>query len=42
MVFNAVFNVSFTVKPVLGTTCIKQSTTLSDHVSDTTPLQKST
>ena len=31
-----------TVKPVLKTTCIKQSTALRDHYSDTTPLLKST
>ena len=31
-----------TVKPVLETTCIKQSTALRDHCSSTTTLLKST
>ena len=31
-----------TVKPVLETTCIKQSTALRDHCSDKTPLLIST
>ena len=33
---------SYTVKPVLGTNYIKQSTTLSNRCPDTTPLLKST
>ena len=32
----------YPVKPTLETTCIKQSTALRDHSSDTTPLLKST